>query len=322
MLVALFHATSWMAGTGLDVAVWTDVNTVLSSMRMPLFFALSGLFAAKWLTASWRSLIRVKVLLFLWVLIAWSVIGMIIQQAGLNAAGQQTNVLAAVRDVLLAPVKPPFELWFVWALALFFVVAKASRQVPVAVQLALSGVLSVVGLTVWLTTTTGLTGSAKFYFFFLLGLYLRSLILSAGEIRTWLRCAIVAGWLAVSLVLFISGLRAAPGLYFVNCVTGVFAGVALSGLLAAVPILRRLGRQTLPIYLAHTPIVILISIFFLVFPSLVALTSPVSWAIPPITTAVAIAAALGLHRMASSSALRYLYEPPPFVVGLLRERYR
>lgn len=318
-LVALFHATSWIAGTGLDVGVWVDVNTVLSSLRMPLFFTLSGLFAAKWLTASWRDLVRTKVLLFAWVLLVWSVIGMVVQLAGLHIAGQPVNVVAGARGVLLALVNPPFELWFIWALALFFVLAKVTRGIRPVIQLLVAGALSAFGLTVWLTLTTGLTGSAKFYFFFLCGLYLRSSILAVASARASVLAVVVLAWAAVSTTLFVFDLRDFPGAYFVNGILGVVAGVAVSRALVWFRLLARLGGQTLPIYLAHTPIIIATASLLLLLPSVVSALGAVSWVVPPLVAALAVAGALGLHAACRRGILRFLYEPPPFAARLLRD---
>lgn len=316
-LVALFHSTNWLYGTGLNFEVWTNVSIVLSSLRMPLFFTLSGLFAAKWLTASWGSLLRTKVVLFAWVLIVWSIIGMIVQVTALHVAGQPVAITSAVRDLLLVPIKPLFELWFIWALALFFVIAKATRRVPIVVQLAVTGIVSAVGLTIWLNTTTGLTGSAKFYFFFLGGLYLRSVIVSFSSARPLVRWTVLTVWAAVSVTLFVFGLRGLPAVYFLNCVLGVFAGVALSRLLSRVGLLRRLGTQTLPIYLAHTPIAILIAIVIMITPPLLVAASAISGVLPPLVAALAVAGALGVHGLAQRSWLRYLYAPPPATIRML-----
>lgn len=318
-LVALFHATSWIAGTGLDVALWADVNTVLSSLRMPLFFALSGLFAAKWLTASWRDLLGSKVLLFVWVLMVWSLIGMIVQLAGLSIAGNAVNVLAGARGVVLALFNPPFELWFIWALGLFFVLARATRLVPPVLQLVAAGALSAFGLTVWLQLTTGLTGSAKFYFFFLCGLYLRSWILAFASARAAVLLSVVVVWAAVSTALFVFDLRGFPGAYFLNGVLGVLAGVAVSRALSRIRLLERLGRQTLPIYLAHTPIIIAIASALVLLPVVVAALQAVSWLVPPLVAGLAIAGALALHAACRRGVLRFLYEPPSVWVRTLKD---
>lgn len=311
ILVVLFHTRNWVAGTGVDTGAWEDVNAILSSMRMPFFFVLSGLFAAKWLTAPWRELLRQKVLLFLWVLVVWSAIGITVQVSGLAAAGRPVGVTTAVRDFLLSPLSPPYELWFIWALALFFVLAKLTARIPVPLQLAVTGICAAVSLTLWFSVTNGQTGAAKFYFFFLCGMYARRFILAIAQWAPWQRIAMILLWAAASGVFWALGWRELPGVYFVNCLIGVLAGVALSTFAVRIGLLARLGRQTLPIYLAHTPIVILITIAMFALPAVIEVLVPYGAVVVPAVAAVAIAAALGLHRLAQRSVLRYLYEAPP-----------
>lgn len=317
-LVALFHSTNWIAGTGLPVSGWSELNAALSSLRMPMFFVLSGLFAAKWVAGAWRDVFTLKVLLFAWVLALWSAIGMVVQVSGLLAAGHPINYRAAVRDVLLCFVNPPFELWFIWALALFFVLAKLTRRVPPVAQLVVSALVSAAALTVWLTTTTtmGPIGSAKYYFFFLAGIYAKRIVVGFAASPLWVRGGVFAFWAVLSAVLYLWEIRAFPGAYFVNCVVGVFAGVALATWLSSARRLRALGQRTLPVYLAHTPVAILLSIVLLLTPGLVTLLTPVSWMVPPLVAAIAIAVSLLVNRAASRSWLKYLYEAPGFVVRL------
>jgi hypothetical protein len=95
-LVALYHAGNWLGGTDLDVGPWQDVSTVLSSLRMPLFFVLAGLFAPKWLEAGWRWLLRWKVLLFWWVFVVWETIGTFAFPLGLAAADKPIGVTGLI----------------------------------------------------------------------------------------------------------------------------------------------------------------------------------------------------------------------------------
>ncbi|MTD12754.1 acyltransferase family protein [Nakamurella sp. YIM 132087] len=314
VLVALFHSTNWLSGPGLDLQWWTDFNSVVSSMRMPTFFMLAGLFAQKWVQGSWSAVLTAKVRLFLWVFLVWEVIGTATFMLGQHASGVTPNVLAAIRDLVISPVSPRFELWFIWALALFFVVARATRRIDSRVQLAAVGTVSVVALTLWSDSTTGWTGSAKFYFFFLAGLYLRRHILAlADRARVWSIVSVLVVWAGLSWFFFAAGIRGVFGIYFVNCVLGVLAGMALGRALSRLTLLRRLGTQTLPIYLAHTPIVILLS-FLISLPALYRIVEPVTPVVPLVGTAVAVSLSLGLRRLCRRPPFDYLYEPP---AGLL-----
>lgn len=310
MLVATYHATNWLSGAGLELGRWMDINVVLSSLRMPLFFVLSGLFARKWLHADWRTLFRSKIRLFAWVFLVWETLGSLAITVGLSARGQQVNVLGTIKGLVLSPAIPRFELWFIWALIVFFIVAKATRTLDSRLQLLIAGAISAVALTLWYSSTTGLTGSAKFYFFFLAGIYLREHVTRfGGTPRVPLLVGAFALWAALSVTLAAFDLRGVFGLFFLNCVAGVFGGIVLSRALTKISFLGRIGQQTLPIYLAHTPIIILIAATAAI-PFVFNAMSAITPVMPIILGPVAVTLALLLYRLCSRTWLRYLYEAP------------
>ena len=309
LLVPIYHATNWLLGTGLNVAYWTQINDVLATLRMPLFFTLAGLFAPKWLSVDWGTLLRSKLLLFAWVFVVWEVIGSFVFLLGQAALGKGVNLLGSAEALLISPVLPRFELWFIWALMLFFVAAKATRRLDPRAQLVLAGVIALMGLTLWSTTTTGWTGSAKYYFFFLAGMYLREPIMWFGRIRSRLLMSTVFGlWAVVSMVAVRFEARDVVGVYFIDCVLGVLAGIVLSRALVSVRVLGRIGQQTLPIYLAHTPIIIILS--FAIGKFLLDPANAVAPVVPLLVAWSAIYLALVLYHFARTRRLRILYEPP------------
>ncbi|GIG19668.1 hypothetical protein Cch01nite_03920 [Cellulomonas chitinilytica] len=308
-LVALFHATNWLLGAGAHVEGWVQANLVMSSLRMPLFFTLAGLFAGKWVRGAWRPLWRHKVCLYLWVFLVWGAIGSVTYFAGLQMRGAGSLMSSVIQPYVLSPLMPRLELWFIWALALFFVVAKLTSRIPPGIQIAVAMAGAAVALSGWDTASPGWNGAVKYYGFFLVGMYGRELVLRLGSSAG--RPVLVAAfavWLVVAVGLWALGWREVLGLYFVNCLLGVLGGIALSRALAGVPVLRSLGSQTLPIYLAHTPIIITCAVLLsstgvLTFP-LVAVLGP------PALAAGAIALALALHRGAQRVGAAWLYAPP------------
>ena len=317
LLVALYHSVNWLISAGFDLAPWSEVNEVLSSLRMPLFFALAGLFAPKWLRVPWPQLWNSKLRLYVWVFLLWEVIGSVVFLVGTGMQGQGFGVRQSLLALIVSPVAPRFELWFIWALTLFFLVARLTRAVPAGWQLAVAGLLSVLALGGWTSANVGWTGSVRYYFFFLAGIYLRPVILRLGTVAVPLAVATVLLWAGCSVGVALFDLRTVPGLYFVNCLLGVAAGVGVSRALAGIGRLAYLGRTTLPIYLAHTPIIILLS-FVLSTPLLSPAVATVAGVIPPVLAAVAVALALALHRAAAPTPLRYLYHPPPALLRVGR----
>lgn len=312
----LYHSVNWLLSIGFDIAYWQHINDVLSSLRMPLFFMLSGLFARKWLTAQWRDLLRVKTLLFGWVFLMWEVIGSAAITLGQIAQGQGVGLRSTVASLLISPIYPRFELWFIWALAVFFIVAKITRTVRPWFQLVIAGVGSAIALGLLLNSNNGWTGSAKYYFFFLVGLYLRKEVIRFSQLPSRLIAfGVPFLWILVSVALSVLGIRSIFPLYFLNCVLGVFAGICLSQLVMKSRILSYLGRNTLPIYLAHTPIIIAIVFLVSLLPTPHNL---IILAVAPALLAVcAIASSIGLFRLMGSTTAAFLYEPPLWATRFL-----
>src|SRR5688500_13089579 len=78
-LVVLSRATKRTWSTGYEVSVLREVNETLRSLRMPLFFAVAGMFATKWTTVPWSRLARGKLLFFAWVFVLWEPISLVVR---------------------------------------------------------------------------------------------------------------------------------------------------------------------------------------------------------------------------------------------------
>jgi uncharacterized membrane protein YcfT len=315
-LVALYHATDWLS-VGFDTSTWHVVSAVLATLRMPLFFVLAGLFAGKWLTASWTSLWRSKLALFVWVFLVWGVIGSIASVIGRLMQGIELgdfSPLAILRAWLLSPIAPRFELWFIWALALFFIAAKLLRRVDPRVQLGVAAVVAAIALSGWETPNVGWSGVLKYFVFFIAGIYLKERILTWGRRPPGpVLVGAFLAWAALSVAIPTLGLREVPGLYFVNCVLGVLAGISLSRVLSRLPRLAAIGSNTLPVYLTHTPLIILISFGLVALDRVVPLDA-VAGALPPVVAALAVTLSLLIHAAVSRGPLAFLYSAPRALV--------
>lgn len=313
-LVAAFHAANWLAVAGAHVDWWINANLVVSSLRMPLFFTLSGLFAGKWIRGPLADVLRVKVRLYAWVFLLWGLLASAVFTAGVRMKGEGSLVGGTLVPYLVSPVMPRLELWFIWALAIFFVVATLTAKVPAWVQLTVAGVGSAVALSGWETASPGWSGAVKYYAFFLAGLYLRDQVIRFGAIESRLRLVgVVAVWAVVAVGLWWLGWREVPGLYFLNCVLGVLAGIAVARAAARVSWLRAIGSRTLPIYLAHTPIIVLTSIAL--FLAHATGHRGLDLLLVPLVTAGAIALALRVNDVAVAHHGGWLYEPPAWFFG-------
>lgn len=319
LLVVLYHATEWTQAAGFDLPILTYVNEALTDLRMPVFFFLSGLFAAKWIAGTWRALWNSKITLFSWVYLLWSLLelpakwlGMAVltDKIGDDFLTRQALVIAAI------PFRASGSLWFIWALVLFFVVAKLTARWPLWLQLGLAAAASfaVRALPSDINekfvdlTGIGYRGALLFYFFFLLGAYFReATVRRVSKLTYGPALAIAAGWLGLWVILEALSLGNMAPVSFVMSLGGVVAGLAIAVLLKRVRLLYWLGSLTLPVYLTHTTVIVAFVSLVNLIPNLPALTG---YVIALLAAAVAVAVSLALY---SIPRLRYLYETPPFV---------
>jgi uncharacterized membrane protein YcfT len=280
----------------------------VATLRMPLFFCLAGMFARKWEEMPWRTLLRSKVALLAWVFIVWQVIGELVIFAGLSVVAERPSARLAIRDVLLSPIFPRLELWFLWALALFFITIRATRRAAPWLRLSLAAGASIVALSIWPNYTTGWNGFLKYFFFFLVGLQLRPVIARLSNSRVAIRIGWLAIWSVTTVVVSWLGLTRFPGVYFAVACLGVVGGVSLATLLVRLGKLAWVGKNTLPIYVAHTPLIILCTCVLHVVG--LSLSGVIVYTLPPVIAALAVGCSLLIYTAARRNSLSSLYELP------------
>ncbi|MFI6427527.1 acyltransferase family protein [Promicromonospora sp. NPDC050880] len=316
-LVVLYHATNWTWQTGYEVGVLREVNETLRSLRMPLFFTVAGMFAAKWTTVPWSRLARGKLLFFAWVFVLWEPVSLLVRllTGYYQVADADWGTLG--HDLAWSLLVPRSELWFIWTLAVFFVIARALRRVPAPVQLVLAAAVGAWALAGWEPASLAWRGTAQFALFFLAGLHLRPLLERFAERVTWLwAVGAVAVWLGVQVAVRELGLADVPGCYLLANIAGVPAGVTVSVLLSRVPGalgLRWLGARTLPVFVTHTSVVL--ALLSVLWRNGIWIPAPPSQWLPVALWAAAIAAGLALGELAPRIGARWLFAPPRWLSG-------
>lgn len=164
ILVVMMHST-----LGVELAVGKsqvmgDIVTFARSFRMPLFFAISGLFAATALNRSWVRFADVKLVHFAYFYVLWSILQIGVRLA-LAGHGQHD---VSWHQFALIPVSPFGTIWFIYILPLFFLVARFSRALP---PLLVFGAAALMALfhtqSGWIVADS----FTKYLVFFLGGLY-------------------------------------------------------------------------------------------------------------------------------------------------------
>lgn len=291
--MVLNHANAELYYAGLSTPLWQAANAALTSVRMPMFFLLSGLFAARSLTSSWTSFRRDKLARFGWLYLVWVVLFAAPVAARALLAGRDAG--ADVAGWFTAAATADEALWYLLALPAYFLVARCTRRVPVAGQLAVAAVPFVLIATGAISTGSwGVDHIAAYVIFFLAGCHGSRRIRAGVDLAPWWALpALAGGWLA-----FGAAVLAVPTSEPVMTVLMPVAAVAAALLLARLAArsagcaraLGWLGRNTLPIYVLHMAPLLLIA------PLVVgAATASVWW--PPLLAAVALAVSLAVWRL-------------------------
>ncbi|WP_104082524.1 acyltransferase family protein [Cryobacterium sp. Y11] len=323
VLVALAHAVQLTVISGLAPEFWNKINLVFIVFRMPLFFLASGLFARSIILRTWPALWRTRLSLLAWALLLWTLVqygyfALLPSPAGL----EKTDLI----NLLLSPVRPSNGLWFLYALALFFVAAKLMQnRIDWRVQVGGGAVLSVLFFARADTGNIAWNGMGRYFLFFLLGCYLREWILAFVNRPSrfgalGLGLGFGAAFLALAGIILTVDSR-------VPVITGALVLVSLlalgSGLLIArflvgfraMAWLNYVGRNTLPIYVMHV-------LFLSLITSLLLPWRGQAWldrfgpALPLLVAGGGVAAALLFWRVVRDlPVLRYGFEVPLWFAG-------
>jgi uncharacterized membrane protein YcfT len=293
MLVVFFHAV--MYSLQLDLAQgWVRFTYTLDTFRMPMFFFMSGLLAQRAVQQQpFPYLFRKRMLLLLYLYVLWCCLQRLFSWA-LPPSSLHPSP-SSWTDLLTIFVFPHPNLWFIYALPIFFAVAWATRRLPPPLVLAGAAVLAAAfgpGLLDIGSSPWGKTG--RYLFFFLAAVYTSRVVRErAPRLRPIHLGATFATYLVVVLVLTFTAVRSLPFAVLVGGMVAVVFGIALavnlSGTALTAP-LEYLGRRTLPIYLVHTfP---MIAVAAVLLPALGRLPSWFGTILPPALTLLAVTCGL------------------------------
>ncbi|WP_062383558.1 acyltransferase family protein [Demequina iriomotensis] len=326
-LVVLLHAQEFFSTAGNEMPALAQFNETAHYIRMPLFFVLSGLFAQKWIAASWSRLWSGKISLLYWVYLVWSFIGVPFAlwiRAQLSKG--QIDVSSELWAAVLLPVRPTTMMWFVWTLSLFFVVAKVIRLLPPAVQLGGAALLAVAYssipddllATLHRTTAFGYTGFLAYFFFFLVGLHGRDLIVRLAHAPMLARGSAAAiAACALTLEAAIPSFTDHAGASFMIRCVALPGAIALSTFVARLTPLTYIGSRTLPIYVSHGITIGLVAgaaSLITAGPALPRLDAPAV----VVCAVVCIAVGLGLEQLTKTRLTWLLAQPRWFAHGPAR----
>ena len=306
ILVVMMHSTLGVE-KALGELTWLNGFIVWAKpFRMPDFFLISGLFLSRRIGAPWRIYLDRKVVHFAYFYLLWMTIQLVIKSPGIAAA----EGLAAPFATWLDGLADPFgTLWFIYLLAVFFLLAKLLRPVPPVLVWITAALLEAAPIeTGNLLVDEFAARFVYFYTGYLFGPHILAGVQALSDKKTGAILLALALWAALNTIMVAHGLAQLPGISLALGLAGAGA-VILAGLLLAragrLTAIRDAGRNSIVIYLA----------FFLFMAASRWLLLDVATGLDPgiialIVTGAGVVGPLVLHRLVKGTGLAFLFERP------------
>lgn len=323
-LVVLVHLTSkhyialdWDLPTALSIG-WSGFSRVFGPIRMPLFFAISGFFVAKYLTRKWGEIARKRIITTYYLYLVWFVLHTLYFSTSVPLS---TNRPENLGGFLLGLVLGYTSLWYLYALPVYFAVAKICATRPIATLVISSIIALLAGANVFpsIGNTNSLLGN---FVFFAAAAYFPHLLTSLSETPSFRRVVLsLSGFFVVSTALvavnYAVGVAPLPialtvsGAEIIASVIGLVAGVTTFSWIAHnFPGLTKpwvvIGRQTLPVYVLHLPLMALMNVAL----ADVELPVAVLAVYPLVASALLVIACIGIYRILLMLRLGWAFSMP------------
>lgn len=310
VLIVILHARFALPDVT-DARVIDALISAVQPFRLPALFLLSGLFLARIIDRAWREYFDRRVIHYAYFYALWATI----EFAPAFATGIARDSAAAMPlalDYLGLFIAPHGPLWFIYALPMFFVLAKLLRKVPAWIVLPVAAAISMAELqTGWVIGDRMVSR----YFYFHAGYVLAPAVFAAGA---WARAnpRIALGALAVWISAHLAVMQAVsadhPVLSFVLGVAGCAAVLAIGALVSRAALMNWLalfGHRSLVIFLAFP-------LLLVVMRKALQLTGwPLTGDLKVLIVVTgSILGALLIHRLTRSTPLRFLFERPAWAM--------
>jgi uncharacterized membrane protein YcfT len=308
---ANLHATGWMQ----------HVADFAQPFRMPDFFMLSGLFVARVLDKPWRSYLDGKVLHFAYFYVLWGTLKFLNME---GAALLGPNAAGLLPDYLRMFVEPPTgPLWFLYLLAVFFIMVRLVKSWPPLLVLLAAIALEIAVANTEFSFKVGDKFCRYFVFFYSGYLFSRHIFRAAGwmQQRAHLAWATFAAWFVLNGLLVIKQVTFLPGMQLVLGYIGAWAIMLLAGQLACLSSmnwLRYLGRNSIVVYLGFVVPLGLLRRFVVASPFGID-----AGTLSLLVTVLSVGGAILLYLALRGTPLRFLYVRPAWasIAGVRRPAF-
>ncbi|TCU21904.1 putative membrane protein YcfT [Rhizobium azibense] len=309
ILVVIYHTLLYYDFHEIAPHPYARMSGIMTPIRMPLFFTVSGLLAASAAKAPWRDFLRRKIWLLIYLFAFWSI------ARWLFFRYIQSNVLVPAEgsdpyQLIEMWWAPNTGIWFIWALAIFMVATKLLSSAHHATTISVAAMVSILTFGEHLQIDLFTHRNVLQYFvFFLFGSWYgksvvgtitqRPLLVAFGGfllfaalyLLRWRLQAIEKGsWALLSSIAGLAWL----------CGTAVL----MSRLQPVRHAFAYFGRNTLPVYVTH---VMIVSLLVAAIATLAKAAS--SYVTAPLVVVVAIGLSLAIKAVADRSGAGFFYVP-------------
>ncbi|MGJ0183650.1 acyltransferase family protein [Corynebacterium glyciniphilum] len=254
LLVVLMHvATEAVDQSWYDPRI-LDAMSPLRTVRMPLFFAMAGYFFLRRIDRPWPWQVQNRLGPFLWLFLLWSALWTLSAQVfPWNTADYSLLHLIGV------PLDPSYGPWFIYALAMYYAVVKLLRPLPLWLQFSIGAAISLPVAFGWIPVDNFAWERTLTHFVvFQFGVYGHWIIAAIAERASPLSLLTTGGtWVAGIAGVTVTGIGLSSVCWLPLTALGMGTGIITATLIARhLPWLHLdwFGRNTLPVYLLHLPV--------------------------------------------------------------------
>ena len=238
---------------------WDTLSSAARPARIPAFFLISGILASRYINATWRKIFEKRILVQYYAFALWSLIHLVILFS-LYRTFDFSVVIEITYRYIFNLIWPSTQIWFLWALAVFFVVAVFAQRFP---RTALSVSLLLFLGAEYVDDTVG-TQIMRSSLFFLFGCYFPLTATKLGDRKpVWFLLVLGFSYVLSILLIIIFG-EYTVGIWLPATLIGVALVFQTSSWLSISPVVRPLsyiGRHALPIYVLHGVILLSLSAY-------------------------------------------------------------
>lgn len=320
------------------VARWDRINQVVTAVRMPLLFTISGLLAAGKIRRGFargsaiESSVTNYYLYAVWTLVF---LGLSLVGGDTKLVTFQLNSFQLFLQEFWAPTTP---LWYIFSLAIYIPLFTALRKVRPEAVLAVLFMVHLASVQTWSLESPLWTRGIQYAIYFAVGVYGGTLVRRVAE-TPWLALlsagAAYLSYKHLGMTKLMAFQPATTNDAISVMVLYITAGLTVMGMAAMLARVRPyavlgsfIGRRTLGIYVLHIPVIgllVLLSAGPLGFVTdTLATNAGLDFAFPFIATAVVIAGCLSLETLLTRIGLGFLFAVPSAVtdlIGAARTRY-